>query len=204
MTYIYLVENCYDDPNKIYIGKTKNPKTREMNHKIKYGINTIYTIIDKVDFLDRREWEPLESYWIEQFRQWEFKLVNKKKKGGSGVEFHTYETKQKLRKPKTEQHRQKLKNRKFSQETRNKISKAKKGSIYSSDRNDKISKSLKGRKITWDRGVNKPVLQYDLEGNFIKEWESISEATKAGFGYIIGVLRGRQKTASGYKWKYKY
>jgi hypothetical protein len=31
----------------------------------------------------------------------------------------------------------------------------------------------------------------------------ITATKKAGFKYVIGVLRGRQKTASGYKWKYK-
>jgi hypothetical protein len=201
MTYIYLVENCYGDSNKVYIGKTKNPKTREMNHKIKYGITIFYTIIDKIGSLNRKDWEPIESYWIEQFRQWGFEIVNKRKKGGSGVEFHTYETKQKLRKPKSEEHKKKIKNRKFSKETCKKISEAKKGYIYSDDRNKKISKANKGRKITWAK--KKPVLQYDLEGNFIKEWESVTETSKAGFSYVIGVLCGKQKTASGYKWKYK-
>jgi hypothetical protein len=201
MTYIYLVENCYGDSNKVYIGKTKNPKTREMNHKIKYGITTFYTIIDKINSLDRKEWEPLESYWIEQFRQWGFEIVNKRKKGGSGVEFHTYETKQKLKKPKTEEHKQKLKGREVSKETCNKISKSKKGYIYSDDRNKKISNALKGRKIDWNKKY--PILQYDLEDNFIKEWPSIAETARAGFSYVIGVLRGKQKTASGYKWKYK-
>ena len=201
MTYIYLVENCYGDSNKVYIGKTKNPKTRETNHKIKYGATIFYTIIDEIKSLDRKEWEPLESYWIEQFRQWGFEIVNKRKKGGSGVEFHTCETKQKLRKPKTEEHKQKLRGRKLSKETCNKISKAKKGYVYSGDRNKKISKANKGRKITWVK--KKPVFQYDLEDNFIKEWESMTATKKAGFKYVIGVLCGKQKTASGYKWKYK-
>lgn len=66
-----------------------------------------------------------------------------------------------------------------------------------------ISKSLKGRKITWDRGVNKCVLQYDLEDNFIKEWTSISEASRSVKGDVAAVLAGKQKTAGGYKWKYK-
>jgi hypothetical protein len=35
MTKIYLVENCYGDPNKVYIGKTIN--SRELNHKKTYG-----------------------------------------------------------------------------------------------------------------------------------------------------------------------
>jgi hypothetical protein len=37
ITYIYLVENCYDDPTKIYIGKTKT--SRKGSHRKKYGSN---------------------------------------------------------------------------------------------------------------------------------------------------------------------
>jgi hypothetical protein len=66
-----------------------------------------------------------------------------------------------------------------------------------------ISKALKGRKINWDRGVNKIVLQYDLQGNFIKEYTSINEAERCVKGDISAMLRGRQKTAGGYIWKYK-
>lgn len=66
-----------------------------------------------------------------------------------------------------------------------------------------ISKSLKGRKITWDRGVSKPVLQFDKKDQFIKEYPSISEAERQVGGDIKGMLAGRQKTAAGYIWKYK-
>ena len=74
MTYIYLVENCYGDPNKVYIGKTKN--SRKGPHKRKYGKNISYTIIDEIYSLDHKKWKPLEAYWIEQFRQWGFELMN--------------------------------------------------------------------------------------------------------------------------------
>lgn len=65
------------------------------------------------------------------------------------------------------------------------------------------SKSLKGREITWDRGVNKIIIQYDKQNNFIKEWSSISEAQRQIGGDIKGALAGRQKTAAGFIWKYK-
>jgi hypothetical protein len=66
-----------------------------------------------------------------------------------------------------------------------------------------ISKALKGRKINWDRGVNKIILQYDLQGNFIKEYPSINEAERHIKGDIGAMLSGRQKTAGGYIWKFK-
>ena len=90
ITRIYLVENCYGDPNKIYIGKTKN--SRKNNHKKTYGQNIIYTYIDEIDSLDKKYWKPLEQYWIEQFRQWGFKIMNKNK-GGGGSSFWTEEQK---------------------------------------------------------------------------------------------------------------
>lgn len=97
MTKIYLVTNCYGDPNKVYIGKTKN--CRYKDHKITYGKNITYNYIDEVNSLNRIDWEPLETYWIEQFRQWGFEIVNPRKKGGGGPDYQTEETKQKMRKP---------------------------------------------------------------------------------------------------------
>lgn len=52
--------------------------------------------------------------------------------------------------------------------------------------------------------LGKPVIQMDLQGNFIKEWESMAEANrvlKTGYNIrraIIGNL-----TCKGFKWKYK-
>lgn len=65
------------------------------------------------------------------------------------------------------------------------------------------SNSLKGRKITWDRGVNKVIFQYDKQNNFIKEWSSIAEAQRQIGGDIKSALNGRSKTAAGFIWKYK-
>lgn len=52
----------------------------------------------------------------------------------------------------------------------------------------------------------KPILQYNLNGNFIKEFISISEASrqlKIYHRYISQVLRGKQKTVKGFIWRYK-
>ena len=52
---------------------------------------------------------------------------------------------------------------------------------------------------------SKPVLQYDLEGNFIKEWKSISECGRNGFHIfcISSCCNGKQKTHKGFIWRYK-
>ena len=55
----------------------------------------------------------------------------------------------------------------------------------------------------------KKVIQLDLDGNFIREWDSISDAAEAVLGSrkrrgsINNVLAGRRKTTGGYKWQYK-
>lgn len=51
-----------------------------------------------------------------------------------------------------------------------------------------------------------PILQYDKEGNLIKEWVSIREIERQlGFKSccICNYLKGRIQTAYGYIWKYK-
>ena len=50
---------------------------------------------------------------------------------------------------------------------------------------------------------NKPILQYDLEGNFIKEWQSAADVGKKASKAINNCLKGRTKTAYNYIWKYK-
>ncbi len=53
---------------------------------------------------------------------------------------------------------------------------------------------------------SKPVLQYDLDGNFIKEWSTAVEAAEAlhlKSEYITATCRGHQKTYSNMKWRYK-
>lgn len=53
---------------------------------------------------------------------------------------------------------------------------------------------------------NKEVLQYDMEGNFIKEWNSIRQAGKElgiSFTQIGACARGELKKAHNYIWKYK-
>lgn len=57
------------------------------------------------------------------------------------------------------------------------------------------------------KGKHKKVQQFDLNGNFIKEFNSCREAAKnINAPYHVGISAcciGKQKTAYGYKWKYK-
>ena len=48
-----------------------------------------------------------------------------------------------------------------------------------------------------------PVLQYDLDGNFIREYESVGEARKQYSSRVQDCLGGKRTQAGGYQWKYK-
>ena len=50
----------------------------------------------------------------------------------------------------------------------------------------------------------KSIIQYDLNGNLIKEWNSIIEAKSwLGKGDIQSCVLGKSKTSGGFIWKYK-
>lgn len=117
-----------------YIGKTSPhfKHKREYKHKVKFGFDIRMEIIEEVE---DENWGYWECYWIEQFKQWGFKLKNKNN-GGGGCEKmpeiskkligdknrkpkppnfkgnkgtpHSEETKQKMRKPKPEGFGEKL------------------------------------------------------------------------------------------------
>ena len=66
------------------------------------------------------------------------------------------------------------------------------------------------RLLTFRTTSGKTVLQYDLQGNFIREWECYIDAEKAlkeKLGItaqgICHCLKGRQRHCKGFVWKYK-
>jgi hypothetical protein len=210
-TKIYLVENCFGDSNKVYIGKTKN--SRELPHKVTYGEQIIYNYIDEINSLDYKDWEPLESYWIEQFRQWGFEVMNYNKKGGNGVDFHTQETKDKMSKLKKGKKHGKIHSNKGKPNLKlrkpkpegfgDMMRQARIGKPKPEGMGKKLSLSLKGKP---KKGAYKSILQCDLEGNIIKEWPSINhaaEGTNSNASTISKVCRGIFKQTNGFNWKYK-
>jgi hypothetical protein len=50
----------------------------------------------------------------------------------------------------------------------------------------------------------KKVFQYDLQGNFTKEWVSARECGRSGYsqGNVSACCRGEYKQAYGYVWRY--
>ena len=98
------------------------------------------------------------------------------------------------------------KGRVLSEETKRKLSETRKGMVCSEEAKQKISKTLKGKYMGDESPKARAVVQYDLDGNLIRIWACIAQATreceidKTG---ITSCCKGRQKTAGGFKWRYK-
>lgn len=222
-TKIYVVSNIDNDPNKLYIGKTKN--SRESKHKKTYGNSIKYIIIDEVESLNRKDWEPLETKWIRYYIDMGYNVVNKRKKGGSGPEYHTLLSKQtqsekmkgrlkpdgfgdkiSLIKKNKPNPKNKIKPLGFGEKLRkphnggDNISKAKQGKP--SNKKGKTYRSLIDPHL---KNINrkKPVLQLDPKtNNIIKEWESRNNIKKEiGAGIVNAIRTG--KVYKEHYWKYK-
>ena len=94
-----------------------------------------------------------------------------------------------------------------SEETRKKQSEMRKGHFVSDETKKKMSEHFKGKVPFQMVQVNyKKVQQFTLDGQFIKEFESIKQAeqeTNTCHGKISLVCLGKRKSAGGYLWKYK-
>ncbi len=174
-TYIYSLS--FPEGNVRYVGKTNNPNERLNQHiyqakRNKYnshknnwirelldnGNKPILEIIEEVEY---DKWEDCEKYWINQFKYWNFKLININE-GGNGLKFHTEETRKLLSEQKkglhlsinTEFKKGNVSLRKgvlINEETRLKISVSKKGNKnmlgknHSDETKKKMSESKKGK-----------------------------------------------------------
>jgi len=109
-----------------------------------------------------------------------------------------------------------------SEETREKKRKISKNIVISTETREKMAAKLRGRRLPeWQKKLlsnaaknrkrktdwcNKPIEQYDLNGNFIKEYESLTIAANelgANVSNICAVLNNRRNKCKGFKFKYK-
>jgi hypothetical protein len=78
--------------------------------------------------------------------------------------------------------------------------------ICSNETKDKIGLGNKGKTKPNSGPKRRPILQYDIYGNFIQEWGSGKEIS-LNLGYnkqnICNALKNRAKSAYGFVWKYK-
>jgi len=81
--------------------------------------------------------------------------------------------------------------------------------IFVANKNRKDTEEVRKKKSIANRGkASRPVNQYSLDGSFLKAWSNMSSACEFlgkpnRQGDICTCCLGKQKTAFGYKWKYK-
>lgn len=207
-------------PNgKIYIGVTMLPvKARWGKNGILYKNQYFYRAIQKYgwdnikheimfDNLTKEEAEAKEKELIEKYKS------NQKDhgyniEGGGYVHYHTQRTRDKMSQTRkgrklSEEHRKALsesrKGIKLSESHIHNISESHKGYVMPESQKEKISNSCKGK-------GTKSVIKYDLTGNEIERYKSLTEALEAVGGKtssnISSCCKGRRKNAYGYIWKY--
>lgn len=91
-----------------------------------------------------------------------------------------------------------------------KMAEVHKGKTQSKETVEKRVSKLRGKPRPQDvvetirKTLSKPIIQYNKDGSFIKEYPSIKDAKReTGICSIMDNLRNRQRTAGGYIWKYK-
>jgi hypothetical protein len=184
------------DGKCFYIGKGTGNRYKEKIMRNKHWHN----VVNKHDFepiilinnISEEKAFKYEAYFCKQIGY--ENLCNIRKELGNGGWSHSEETKIKMRKPKPLVFIEKMKKPRkvdFKKGIEHKSYGVKKG-----PRTHKHNISISITHL-------KPILQYDLEGNFIKEWEGIVEAEKYIKGDIGACCRDKQKTAGGYIFKYK-
>jgi group I intron endonuclease len=212
-SYIYLVKN---QQNKIvYIGQQIGTKSIEkykgsgllLNRAYKkYGEN--YFKREVIEYCNIDELNDKEKLYIKQYNT-KFPHGYNLTEGGEGLKGFHFTNKhcnkisiskrgQKYPKEHGEKIRQSKLGKKRDQNTINKIIQTK-----ASKHNIQPNLDLKGQHKS---NSQKSILQYDLQGNLLNEYQSAQEAgrcLKKSGNQIADCASGRQKTAYGFKWKYK-
>jgi len=174
-TKIYLITNIDNDPYKVYIGQTKNLKVRLSNHRKKYHKNIQMSVLDEIKTEIREDWKQLESFWINLFQSWGFKLDNKNN-GGNGPN-------------------------QFSKESIDKLSKAKKGQKYPSF----TTRADKGKlrpNSTHNKPVNQYSLDGTFIKQWNSAREAQRFINGKNDGSVADCCRGKCKTGYKFKWSY--
>ena len=169
-----------------------------------------------------------EQYYIEVFDTLWPHGYNLTKGGDGGIKCE--EVRKKISKTQKGKHRSEetrkkisetLKGKHHSEEHKRKLSESTSGENHymfgkhhSEETKRKMSDSHKG-KPAYNKGkpmseeqkkkLSKKVLQFTLDGEFVREWESISECGRNGFhkGAVSECCRGEKPHYKGYIWSYK-
>jgi len=202
--FIYYLEK---DNSIFYIGKTKNIRSREADWKREYGDDTQFHVIDEVKI---EEWKQWECYWIEQFKQWGFNLINQNK-GGGGPNKHSDETIEKIRSKKigVKQNRTKIRKDKGLKHLQSGIKIGRpEGFHYSEELKLHLSNMKKGKSnytIEGKRKLTNKELYIFINININEEFEGIRYDFQKKYNLrykgIYNLVTNKAKTYKGWKIK---
>lgn len=212
---IYVFSDEWGIPK--YVGKAKCLDTRVKQHlnrdRFRYK-SWFYNWLNKqiredkeffIDVLEEVNAEnhvEREKYWIKHVRDNGYKLTNMTDGGdGNNNQVFSQET--------IEKRRIAMTGRVFSEETKKLISKRLAGKIVSAETRKKLSDLNKGKpcSIIVIEKLSRKVDQYDLNGNFIQTFSSLTSAAES-----IGVRKSslsnainlkKNKKFKGYIWNYQ-
>ena len=211
MGYIYRIKNKID--NKIYIGQTIQDLDDRWKQHLKNGSNCRYLKsafkkygVDNFEFqlvcitfdncLD-----DIEIKYIQHYNCLVPNGYNLRLGGNSGR--HNEETKRKIGDALKNRYKNGMVHSKLgkhpSEETRKKLSEAKKGK-------KKSQESIEKRTITRRIKLNRQIIQFDLQGNRLNTFNSCKEAADyigATTSNINRCCLGKQETSKGFIWKYE-
>jgi group I intron endonuclease len=221
--YIYKTTNLLN--GKIYVGqhygKRKNyiGSGKLLKEAVKkYGRENFINEI--LEYCDMKDLNNKERYWIKKLDSTNPEIGYNLSVGGTGLDAETAK-KCSIGKNFSEKHKKNISKNHADVSGEN-------NPMYGKTHNESTKKKIKEKQQEWmenggyteeqiekmkirSSGRNNPnynptpVLQYDLENNFIKEWKDLYSLKEFGYDSksISSVCRNIRKTANGYKWKFK-
>lgn len=204
---IYLT--THTTTNKMYIGRDKNnsPNYFGSGTDIKRIIKEEGKVNLRKNILEEVSEETIaerEEYWLKYYDVENNPMFYNRTNKAYGCSRQTKDGKKKISKA--------LKGKKRSKEICKKMGESRKGLKRTSyktrvdkgiKRNKPYPNMSKAAKLV-DRSYSyKAVIQYDLEGNYIKTYKSAQEAKNISKLKIQNNLVGLTKSCGGYVWKYK-
>jgi group I intron endonuclease len=217
---VYMIQSI-SKPERIYIGSSNNLFRRNKDHMVslknnshyspqlqnhvnKYGTEDLeFSVLESGDYFNKNHLLAREQGWYIPYNYQNTGLpyFNTAKIAGS-----------QLGTKRSEESCEKIGKPHIGQVPWNKG----KIGVYSKETLNEMSKNMVGREA-WNKGMvysgvysvinYKPILQYDLNGIFIKGWDSTltaSQKLNINGSAICNCLKNRNKTAGGFIWKYKF
>ena len=205
MSFIYKITNLID--NKVYIGLTTRTVEARWKEHCRHGSQQIddaiqlYGIenfqIETLEECDESILDDREKYWIDYYDS--FKNGYNNTYGGRGNNFIMTDKSDIV----LQLCEDGLTINKIVEKTSLNVE-----TVRGYLNKNGITKQMIRERANYYIGLSKSkaVLQYDLDNNFIKEWNTATQAAKElglNSKYITSTCRGHQKTYAKMKWKYK-